>query len=289
MKVLLFGGRGYMGQQFLKLYPDAVVPSADIGYPDAVVQVLDREKPDVVINAAGKTGVPNVDWCEDHKMETMHANVLGPLVLAEECGKRGIYWVHLSSGCIYEGQKGKGSKEGKEGGDVDAVGWTEEDEPNFTGSFYSRSKALCERAIREFPGILILRLRMPFDGSSHPKNLITKLAKYARVNDEQNSITSLTDFLDATRQLIDRRATGIYNMVNEGTISPYRIMELYREVVDPNHSFEHLPLPAQAGVTKVGRSNCVLSTKKLQGEGIRVRPIEEAVRLALLEYKKTAL
>ncbi|MDO8469158.1 MAG: sugar nucleotide-binding protein, partial [Candidatus Peribacter sp.] len=189
--------------------------------------------------------------------------------------------------------EGKEGKEGKEGGDADAVGWTEKDEPNFTGSFYSRSKAVCERAIREFSapspdgkgGILILRLRMPFDGSPHPKNLITKLSKYARVNDEENSITCLTDFLDATAKLIERRSTGIYNMVNEGTISPFRIMELYREVVDPSHSFERLPLPAQSQVTKVGRSNCILATGKLKGEGIQMRSIEEAVKASLLEFK----
>jgi len=294
MKVLLFGGRGFMGIQFLRIFPDAVVPSCDIGDPAAVARVLDEVKPDVVINAAGKTGVPNVDWCEDHKRETLHANVLGPIVLAEECGKRGIYWVHLSSGCIYEGTKGAKGEKGTKG--EQAEGWTEEDEPNFTGSFYSRSKAWSEKTVRECTesdvngrgGILILRLRMPFDGSSHPKNLITKLAKYARVNDEENSITCLTDFLEAAKKLIERRATGIYNMVNEGTISPYRIMELYREIVDPSHSFEHLPLPAQSQVTKVGRSNCILATGKLKGEGIQMRPIEEAVKESLKEYKKSS-
>src|SRR3989339_424918 len=237
MRVLVFGGRGFLGQYFLRIFPDALAPSVDITDATAVAHALDEAQPDVVINAVGRTGSPNVDWCEEHKLETMHANVLGPLVLMEECSKRGIYWVHLSSGCIYEGTKGmKGTKGEKRTKGEQEEGWTEEDEPNFTGSFYARSKALCERAIREFPGMLILRLRMPFDGSSHPKNLITKLAKYARVNDEENSITCLTDFLVATKVLIDRRATGIYNMVNEGVISPYRIMELYREVVDPHDS-----------------------------------------------------
>jgi dTDP-4-dehydrorhamnose reductase len=42
--------------------------------------VLDEVKPDVVINAAGKTGKPNVDWCEDHKEETLRSNDTGPLV-----------------------------------------------------------------------------------------------------------------------------------------------------------------------------------------------------------------
>src|SRR3989344_290490 len=127
MNVLLFGSTGYMGQQFLTLFPDAATPHIDIAHPQAVSEELDRVKPDIVINAAGKTGRPNVDWCEDHKEETLHANVTGALVLLEECLKRNIYLVHMSSGCIYEGDKG-------------GAGFTEEDPPNFSGSFYSRTK-----------------------------------------------------------------------------------------------------------------------------------------------------
>ena len=102
MKVLIFGSNGYLGRQFAKLYPEAICPKADIADQASVSRILDAEKPDVVINAAGKTGRPNVDWCEDHKMETMRSNVTGPLVLLEECAKRNIYWVHLGSGCIYQ-------------------------------------------------------------------------------------------------------------------------------------------------------------------------------------------
>ena len=34
-------------------------------------------KPTHVLNSAGVTGRPNVDWCEDHKQETIRANVVG--------------------------------------------------------------------------------------------------------------------------------------------------------------------------------------------------------------------
>ncbi|MFH1444345.1 MAG: sugar nucleotide-binding protein [Candidatus Peregrinibacteria bacterium] len=274
MRILLFGGRGYMGGQFLKIYPDAVVPSVDIADSAAVARVLDAEKPDIVINAAGKTGVPNVDWCEDNKIETLHSNVLGPLVLLEECQQRNIYWVHLSSGCVYSG-------------DNEGRGFAETDEPNFTGSYYSRTKAVCERALRDYP-VLILRLRMPFDSSPHPRNLLSKLTKFERVLDVPNSITYLPDFLVAAEKLIAKRSTGIYNMVNEGAISPYHIMELYREIVDPTHWFERLLLDSLSQVVRAGRSNCVLSTEKLKGEGIAMRPIEEAARAALIEFKKSA-
>lgn len=267
MKVLIFGSRGYLGQQFLTLYPDALTPSADIADRAAIADFLDREKPDVVINCAGKTGRPNVDWCEDHKDETIHANVLGPLVLREECARRNIYWVHLSSGCIYEG-------------DNDGRGFTEEDEPNFTGSFYARSKIWSDQILREFP-VLILRIRMPFDDSRHERSLITKIAKYRKVLDVQNSLTYLPDFLQAANVLIERRRTGIYHAVNPGMISPFEIMTFYKEVVDPSHTIERLSLDHIGDVVKAGRSNCKLSTAKLEKEGVTLRPVDEAVRHAL--------
>ena len=77
--------------------------TVDIADAGALGEVLEKEKPDIVINTAGKTGRPNIDWCEEHKVETLRSNVAGPLLLLEECAKRNIYWVHLSSGCVYEG------------------------------------------------------------------------------------------------------------------------------------------------------------------------------------------
>lgn len=266
-KVLLFGSRGYLGEHFRKLYPDAVCPSVDIADRNSISALLDAEKPDIIINAAGKTGRPNVDWCEDHKEETLHANVTGPLILQEECAKRGIYWVHLSSGCIYSGDKG-------------GEGFSEDDPPNFSGSFYSRTKVWSEQMLKEFPDVLILRLRMPFDDSLNDRSLLMKLRTFTRVNDLKNSVTYLPDFLKAASMLIDRRKYGMYNLVNDGAISPYEIIELYKEIVDPAHTAEHLSGTALERISKAGRSNCLLSIKKLENEGIAMRPVRDAVEAA---------
>ena len=267
MKVLIFGGKGYFGGKFKEIFPDALSPETDISCPSDVAKVLDAEKPDVVINAAGKTGRPNVDWCEDHKPETLRSNVTGPIVLLEACTKRSIYWVQMGTGCVYTVDKG-----GK--------GFSEEDPPNFSGSFYSLSKAWMEQILREFP-VLQLRLRMPFDNTPHDRNLITKLTKYSRVIDVQNSLTYLPDFLRAAKMLIEKRKTGIYNITNPGSLSPYQVMELYREIVDPKHTFTKLSLTELPTQVKAGRSNCTLSTDKLEREGVTMMPVNEAMRRAL--------
>lgn len=283
MKVLIFGARGYMGQYFVSLYPEAATPSIDIADSRDIADILDAEKPDVVINCAGKTGRPNVDWCETHKEETIHSNVIGPLVLVEECGKRDIYLVHIGTGCVYSGDS--------------ATPFTETDPPNFFGSFYSRSKGVIDQLLNDFPacpskpgipgrsGVLNIRLRMPFDGTDSERNLINKIKKYNRVLDTENSMTYIPDLLSAASQLINKKATGPYNIVNPGAISPYRIMELYKEIVDPSHSFELLQEEDLPEVTSAGRSSCVLSGDKLAAEGIVMKPIEEAVKEALLQCK----
>ncbi len=270
-KLLIVGGRGYLGGHLKIAFPDAVMPSVDIADQQAVSALLDNEKPDIVINAAGKTGRPNVDWCETHTLETIRSNVTGPLVLLDECAKRSMYWVHIGSGCIYEGDNG-------------GAGFSEEDEPNFTGSFYAKSKLWTDRILAEFP-VLQLRLRMPFDGTAHERNLINKLKKYTKLLDVQNSITYLPDFVTAIQTLIDKRATGIYNVVNPGSLSPYDIMSEYQRVIDASQPCEPLSLRDLPSVVKTGRSNCILSSKKLAEEGLVMRPVQEALRLALEELK----
>ena len=270
-RVLILGGRGYLGQYFRGLYPEAVAPEVDIVDPRAVAQALDAHRPEVVINCAGRTGRPNVDWCESHQLETFQVNVTGALVVMHACLERAMYLVYISSGCIYEGDNG-------------GRGFGEDDTPNFTGSFYSRTKAWAEHVIRDFP-VLTLRLRMPFDGTTSERNLIVKLRKYSRVLTARNSLTHLPDFFRAAEALIERRATGVYNVVNEGAMSPHEVMQRYRRLVDLGHTFEPLSADQLPEVARAGRSNCLLNTSKLRDAGLALPPVEEAIDTALRQIE----
>jgi dTDP-4-dehydrorhamnose reductase len=266
-RVMVLGSRGYLGRYFLAHYPGAATPSDDIADPAQVREALTRDRPDVVINCAGRCGTPNVDWCEDHRLETVRSNVQGPLVLLHECARAGTYLVHLGSGCIYEGDNG-------------GRGFSEGDPPNFTGNFYSRTKAWTDQILTEFP-CLVLRLRMPFDGSTSERNLLMKLRRYRRVLTEPNSLTHLPDFLAAASRLIARRATGVFNVVNPGALSPFELMQMYRDIVDPVHTFEPLSAGQLGEVARAGRSNCLLSIRRLDAFGVYLRPVRQAAESAL--------
>ena len=62
-------------------------------------EIFDEFQPTHVINCAGKTGRPNVDWCEDNRVETVRSNVIGTLMLAELCHERGVHLTNMATGC----------------------------------------------------------------------------------------------------------------------------------------------------------------------------------------------
>ena len=272
MKILIFG-KGYIANKFKVFFgEEAEISELRIEDYSKVKAGLERVKPDVVLNCAGKTGRPNVDWCEDHKMETLFGNVTAPLILARACEELALYMVHIGSGCVYEGYK-------------DGEGYSEEDAPNFEGSYYSRTKAWSERMLKDFK-VLQLRLRMPFDSVPSERNFITKIIKYNKVISVPNSISVLEDFLKAAKVLIEKRATGVYNITNPGTITHQEILDIYIELVDPSYHYELFSVEEMEKITKAKRSNCGLSVKKLEREGIHLRPVREAVRESLAQYQK---
>jgi len=276
VKVYIFGANGYLGSHFVsylqekgwKVFTDRV----DIRDYSAVFKALETTKPDVVINAAGKTGTPNVDWCESNKGETTLVNVNGALNLATACDALGIYMAHIGSGCVYAGYGESGN------------GFTEEEPANFYGSFYSRTKAHSEELLSEF-NILQLRVRIPIEGKSYNKNVINKLLKYEKVVSIENSFTVVEDFIPASVALIERREQGIYNMTNEGSMDHKFFMELYREIVDPSRSFTYMTEAELNAITKAPRSNCTLDVSKREALGIHMPDIKERMPEILQSYK----
>jgi len=271
MKGLIFG-KGFFGTR-LSLELGYELSGIDVLNKIQLEEVIDSIKPDVIINAVGKTGKPNIDWCKNNKAETIQGNIIAPLNISTACAEKGIYFVHLGTGCIYSG-------------DNNGKGFSEEDEPNFYGpQFYAKTKILSEKALAELPGLQI-RIRLPVDDRPHSKNLIDKLLKYPQIVDIQNSITTVPHMIKAIEELIIKKKEGIYNMTNPGTISAVEIIRMYQEIIDPSHKFQIISSASLDNLVLDKRSNCMLNSNKLEAEGIFIPEIHEAVKSCLIEYKK---
>ncbi|KAI8915486.1 hypothetical protein PhCBS80983_g03540 [Powellomyces hirtus] len=238
---------------------------------EEILKELDEYKPTRVYNCAGVTGRPNVDWCEDNKEATIRSNVIGTLNLADCCFLRGIHMTNYATGCIYQYDDAHPMK-GKT--------FTEEDEPNFGGSYYSYTKAMVEKMIKQYSNVLTLRLRMPVSDDLNPRNFVTKITKYERVVDIPNSNTILYELLPASVKMADAKLTGVYNFTNPGAISHNEVLAIYKKHVDPSFSWKNFSLEEQSKVIKAGRSNCELDTTKLitalEKLGVKVNEIHEA-------------
>lgn len=208
-----------------------------------------------VLNAAGVTGRPNVDWCEDHKIETIRANVIGTLMIADICEEKNLHHTLFATGCIFEYD------------DVHTIGgdvkFTEEDAANFHASYYSHTKAMVEELLRAYTKTCTLRVRMPISDDLSPRNFVTKILNYAKVVDVPNSMTVLTEFLPLSLIMAERNLTGIYNFCNPGAISHNECLSLYKSIVDPTYTWENFTVEEQSKILKAGRSNNTLDHSKL--------------------------
>ena len=282
-RFLIFGRTGWLGgilgslcieKGLTFLYADCRLEQRE-----AVEREMDRFRPTHVLNAAGVTGRPNVDWCEDHRVETLRTNVIGTLTLADVCCIRGVHVTNFATGCIFQYDEEHPIPE--PGMLYSGKAFTEEDSANFHGSFYSHTKGLCEDLIKAYGNVLTLRVRMPIgEDLDWPRNFVYKIARYAKVVNIPNSMTALPELMPFALELARRERTGIFNFTNPGVISHNEVLDLYKEYCDPDFTYENFTLEEQDKILKCGRSNNELDSSKLKREF----PAMLDIRSSLLKY-----
>lgn len=279
---LIFGKSGWIGGLLRDLLKEqgAKFELATCRMEDrsAVIAELERVKPTHVLNAAGLTGRPNVDWCETHKVETIRTNVVGCLTLADCCMQRDIHMTYFGTGCIfhYDDEHPIGGK-----------GFQEDDTPNFTGSYYSHTKAMVENLLKEFPNVLTLRVRMPIvPDLLYPRNFITKIIKYDKVVNIPNSMTVLPELLPMSIEMAKRKLTGIMNFTNPGVVSHSEILQMYKDYVDPEFTWSTFTIEEQAKVIVAPRSNNLMETDRIKKEFPEILGIKESLIKYVFEPAK---
>lgn len=275
MKVLTLGA-GFVADHLPYEIIKEKIPAAS-GYIDLM---LADHKPDVIVNCIGKTGRPNVDWCEKNKEVTAAANVALPILLAEACAKHSIRLIQIGSGCIYFGDS---PYKGEMSGAKDP-GWQETDFAN-PASFYSKTKYACDLMLGQMSHVTTLRIRMPISTKDNPRNLINKLKGYRQVIDIPNSMTFMDDLARCVEWAIEKNKTGIFHVANPQPITAAQIMREYQKYV-PEHEFEVIDERQLDQLTTAKRSNCILSTEKLQSAGFKMTNSEEALTKCMAEYVK---
>ena len=319
MRVLIFGGNGWIGQQFVSVLNEAneanealehriAVTRVDLDHISELEEEIDAFAPTHTISFLGRTHGENfttIDYLEQpgKLVENVRDNLMAPIILSQLCADRGIHYTYLGTGCIFNDA------------DPCSQAFKETDAPNFFGSSYSIVKGFTDRfmAWRGKPtvqrsslgphtppllggvghkapcghsDILNLRIRMPIVGEDHSRNFITKITHYAKVCSIPNSMSVLPELLPIALELMRSRHVGTLNFTNPGVISHNEILTLYKQHVDPAFEWHNFSLSEQDAVLASKRSNNWLDTRELQRLFPNVSPIRDAVEDLMKTYKR---
>ena len=287
--VILLGGSGYVGLAYQKLFTRLGVPfrnlvrkQVDYTNVHQLADLLAESGAEFLVNAAGYTGKPNVDACENDKAECLFGNAVLPGRVRAACERAGVPWGHVSSGCIFSGERPGGG------------GFREDDAPNFSFrtnhcSFYSGTKALGEEVLAGAENCFVWRLRIPFNEVDSPRNYLSKVMTYPRLLEASNSLSQLDDFCRATFACWQKRVPfGTYNVTNPGQVTTREVVDLIRQsgVSDKDFQFFASEDEFMQKAAKTPRSNCVLDTAKLQATGIELPEVHDAVADSLRRWTR---
>lgn len=281
MKIVVFGHKGWIGSQVVRLLHDHDVILATCRADDIanVKKLVEEHKPTHVLSLIGRThgpGYGTIDYLQQpHTLrENVRDNLFAPVALGLICKERGIHMTYIGTGCIFNSN------------DPEASSYDEEARPDFYGSNYSIVKGMTDELMHLMKeSTLNIRIRMPITGEDNPRNFISKILRYDRVCSVVNSMTVLPSLLPCVVKLMVMRHTGTINLTNPGVISHNEILEMYKEIVDPSFTWKNFTLDQQDSVLLSKRSNNKLSTQHLESMFPGIPDINTAVRECLTGWK----
>lgn len=216
MRALITGANGMLARAFLNKKPRewdvrvTDIDQVDITSRREVEDAVQKFSPEIILNCAAFT---RVDECEEKKDLAFAVNGVGVGYLAESARQAGALLVHFSTDYVFDGSKGASY---------------DEDDPANPLSVYGASKWEGECLIRKhLKDYLLIRTQWLYgEGGRHFVKTILRLAENQDVlkvvDDQVGSPTWTEDLAEATLALIEREATGIYHVVNEGSCSWYQ-------------------------------------------------------------------
>jgi 3,5-epimerase/4-reductase len=293
MKVLLYGKEGWIGEKVYDILlnngHEVVIGTCRAENNKELEAEIIAIRPTNIISTIGRTHgtigdtkYTTIDYLEQKGKvrENVRDNLFSPLMIAIIAKKYDIHYAYLGTGCIfsYDEEHPYGEEEN---------GFTEYSAPNFFGSSYSIVKGYTDRLMKMFNNVLNVRIRMPITEEIHPRNFITKITTYKKICSIPNSMTVLPELLPIMVAMCNDKVTGTVNLTNPGLITHNEILEMYREIVDSEFTWENFDIDEQRKILESERSNNYLDTTRLESL-YNVLHIKDSVRGVLVKMKNTS-
>ena len=283
MKVLVYGSNGWVASyiipELVKAGHELIEARYRADSEEDVKIELDEHKPSHVLCLIGRThgeGYTTIDYLEQpgKLQENVRDNLFAPVLLAHECSARGIHLTYFGTGCIFSNPS-------------EDVKYTEQSKPDFFGSSYSTVKGFTDRLMHLYKDyVLNVRIRMPITADLNKRSFISKIASYEKVCSIPNSMSVLPTLIPYLVQLMQKDTTGTINFTNPGVISHNEILQMYKDIVDPEFTWQNFTEEEQNAILLSKRSNNHLDTLTLETIFPDIPDIHTAVRDCISKIKK---
>jgi 3,5-epimerase/4-reductase len=271
MKVIIYGSNGWIASYVLcflnKMNIQHYCSQHRVDDETRIEEELKSYNPTHMLCLIGRTHgnidgkeYSTIDYLEEKGKlyENVRDNLYCPLLLSILSLKYNKHLTYMGTGCIfnYDEYHIYGSEKN---------GFDENDKPNFFGSSYSIVKGFTDRIMHLYESnVLNLRIRMPITSDLSKRNFITKIITYDKICSIPNSMSVLDDLIPVMIEMMKNNELGTYNFTNPGLISHNEILQLYKEIVDPNFNWKNFTIEEQDKILSSKRSNNYLSTEKLE-------------------------
>ena len=293
MKFLVYGVNGWIGGKvynYLKTNNFKVeIGNSRVENVKELEKEILEKKPTHIISLIGRTHgtyegkyIGTIDYLEKPGkiFENVRDNLFGPMVLSLLSKKYNFHFTYLGTGCIFQFDENHPF-----GQEVD--GFDESSLPNFYGSSYSIVKGMTDQLMHLVEdSVLNVRIRMPITDEFNKRNFITKITTYEKVCSVPNSMTVLNELIPLMVDMAINNITGTVNLTNPGLISHNEILEMYKEIVDPDFKWKNFTIDEQNAILASVRSNNYLDTSKLESYYPALMNIKDSVRKILIQMKE---
>jgi len=229
-RYVIFGGNGMLAYAFrnhdhFKDHLALDLPECDITDLKRVDKIVSDLKPEYLINCAAFTDVTKaeIEYDKAHIINCVGVENLAIIAL-----KNGCKLIHFSTDFVFKGDK-------------DIV--YNEDMITNPVNHYGKSKLNGEEALLKIlPDALIIRISWLYGPNG--RNFASIISKMMLEKPELNIVadqfgktTYTFDVVEATMNLINKKAKGIYHFTNEGVSSRYEFTKFIYEIMKKKNDF----------------------------------------------------
>jgi dTDP-4-dehydrorhamnose reductase len=223
MKILIIGAAGQLGSYLCSYLAKGheIVESRRqdlclfdlVKVPDAIRDI----KPDLIINCAAYT---NVDKAENDRLRCGRVNITAPASISNICKADNIRFIQYSTDYVFH-----------QGGSVPY----KENHAKLAFGVYAESKDTMERRLQDDQNTLIIRTCGLYSktGNNFMNTMLGLIDKpeITVVNDQICTPTYIPDLAEATKNLIEAEASGIYHFTNSGSCTWYEFaVEIFKRI-----------------------------------------------------------